>query len=155
VLFLKTNSPIKTATKDKRTMKTTEICHNFSLEVNYTHDIYTHGQYLCRVYSVLCTECLHVFVVLFGSYSICQGGGLNATFGCLTEVSLLRTGHRTLVFLLTRTHTELCVGFTVICYMFPLKTGPLHGEMEERFLITGEQNLCCIILLCIVVYCIL
>jgi hypothetical protein len=83
-----TNSPIKMATQDKRTMKTTEICHNFSLEVNCTHDVCTENQYLCPVYSVLSSECLCVFMVLFGSESICQTGGLYARFGSFAEVSL-------------------------------------------------------------------
>lgn len=51
-----TNCYIKMCTKDKRTMKATEICHNFSLEVNCTNDMCTQGQYLYCECAALCRQ---------------------------------------------------------------------------------------------------
>jgi len=51
-----TNSSIKMCTKDKRTMSTAETCHHFSLEVNYTHDMCTQGQYLCGECASFCRQ---------------------------------------------------------------------------------------------------
>ena len=42
-------------------MKATEICHNFSLEVNYTHDMCTQGQYLCGECAAFCRRNVCLF----------------------------------------------------------------------------------------------